>query len=276
MEMHRSVYLKNEGRTLALSPDGFIGVFDSGAGGISVLREMVRLMPSEDFIYFGDSANAPYGTKSEEEIRRLTVNHVESLLSEGAKGICVACNTATSAAVRVMRGMFPELPLVGIEPAVKPAVLSMDNPKVLVLATPATVRQEKLHALIDRFKDRADIIPVGCPGLMEFVERGETSGADLDAFLRELLGEYIDAGIDCIVLGCTHYPFVRDALARVFGGGVRIFDGGEGAARQMKRLLGEAGLLKDEGGTAGRVVFRSSDTDPGKLRIFERLMTVIL
>ncbi len=252
-------------------PASPVGVFDSGMGGISVLREMVRLMPHEDFIYFGDSANAPYGIKKEEEIRELTVTHVTRLLEEGCKGICVACNTATSAAVRVMRGMWPDLPLVGVEPAVKPAVLSMDHPKVLVLATPATVRQEKLHALIARYEDDADITAVPCPGLMEFVERGETSGPVLASFLSELLGEYVSAGVDAIVLGCTHYPFVRDSLASLFGESVRIFDGGEGSARRMRVLLDEADLITPS--TAqGHVTFYNSVNSSDKISLCRRLL----
>lgn len=256
---------------MKLKKEGPIGVFDSGVGGISVLREMLSLMPNEDYIYFGDSVNAPYGVKTEDEIRELTVTHVKHLLSEGAKGICVACNTATSAAVRVMRGMFPELPLVGIEPALKPAVLSMEHPKVLVMATPATIRQEKFRVLMDKYIDQADIIPLPCPGLMEFVESGDFEGAEVDSFLRTLLGDKLDMGIDCIVLGCTHYPFVQSHLLSLFGGKVTIFDGGAGVARQMKRLLEGSGLLSERQ-EKGSVRFENSDDSIEKLKLCERLL----
>ena len=126
-----------------------IAVFDSGVGGISVLRELIRIMPEEDFIYFGDSKNAPYGVKTKEEVRKLTIACATGLFDQGAKGLVVACNTATSAAVRVLREMYPYIPIVGIEPAVKPAVLCMDHPRVLVMATPMTIHEEKLHNQID-------------------------------------------------------------------------------------------------------------------------------
>ena len=141
-----------------------IAVFDSGVGGISVLRELTKIMPNEDFIYYGDSANAPYGTKTLEEVRKLTCEHARRLLfEEGAKGLVVACNTATSAAVRVLREMYPEIPIVGIEPAVKPAVLCKENPRVLVMATPMTIREEKFHKLMDRYTNQGEIIPLPCP-----------------------------------------------------------------------------------------------------------------
>ena len=147
-----------------------IAVFDSGVGGISVLRELTKIMPKEDFIYFGDSKNAPYGVKTKEEVRKLTIACATRLFDQGAKGLVVACNTATSAAVRVLREMYPYIPIVGIEPAVKPAVLCMDHPRVLVMATPMTIHEEKLHNLIAKYEDKATIIPLPCPGLMDFVE----------------------------------------------------------------------------------------------------------
>ncbi len=237
---------------------GPIGVFDSGVGGISVLSELVKLMPNEDFIYFGDSANAPYGAKTEEEIRELTIKNVEHLLSQGAKGICVACNTATSAAVRLMRGMFPELPLVGLEPAVKPAVLSKDHPKVLVMATQATVRQEKLKHLLQKYGDLGTVITLGCPGIVELVEQGITEGPEVEQVIEGLLHDYIKKDIDCVVLGCTHFPFVKKTISKVMGEDVAIFDGGGGAARQMKRLLDEKGLLRNEPDRTGRIRFENS------------------
>ena len=251
---------------------GPVGVFDSGVGGISVLNELVRMMPEEDFIYFGDSANAPYGTKPEEEIRELTIRNVQNLLDQGAKGICVACNTATSAAVRMMRGMFPELPLVGLEPAVKPAVMSGDHPTVLVMATPATVRQEKLKNLLDRFGDLGNVIPVACPGIVELVERGITEGAEVERVIRGLLGEYITKDIDCIVLGCTHYPFVKKTISKVMGESVAIFDGGGGAARQMRRLLDEKGLLRNEPGRTGMIRFENSRSTMEEIHLCRLLL----
>lgn len=219
-----------------------IGVFDSGVGGISVLRELYKIMPKENYIYFGDSRNAPYGTKALEEIRHLTVTNVQFLLSQGAKGIVVACNTATAAAVRILRRMYPDIPLVGIEPALKPAALQPGHPTVLVMATPMTIKGDKYKSLMMRYEQKADIIGLPCPGLMEFVETGNTDGDDLKAFLESLLSPYLRE-IDAIVLGCTHYPFVRELIQQIAGERVRIYDGGNGTAREMRRRLAEAGLL---------------------------------
>lgn len=233
-----------------------IGVFDSGVGGISVLKELYKIMPEENYIYFGDSRNAPYGTKPLEEIRRLTIANVEQLLTQGAKGIVVACNTATAAAVRILREMYPSLPLVGIEPALKPAALQPGHPVVLVMATPMTIRGDKYRRLVSRYEDKADIIGLPCPGLMEYVESGKTSGDELKEFLERLLSPYLRQ-IDSIVLGCTHYPFVRKAIEQLVGERVRIFDGGNGTAREMCRRLTVAGLRTINTGI-GTVFFENS------------------
>lgn len=219
-----------------------IGVFDSGLGGLSVLREMVKLMPGEDYIYFGDSINAPYGVRNDEEVKELTINNVTSLLDMGAKAICVACNTATSAAVADLRIIYPDIPLVGIEPALKPAVESKDHPKILVMATPMTIRKEKFARLLSRFEDQAQIIGLPCPGLMEFIEHGILSGNKLESFLKQLLWDYIDADLDGVVLGCTHYPFVKNEIQKTLGGSVPMFDGSFGTARELKRRIELAGL----------------------------------
>ncbi len=248
-----------------------VAVFDSGLGGISVLRELVRVMPNEDYIYFGDSKNAPYGVKSLEEVRKLTIGRARELFDEGAKGLVVACNTATSAAVRILREMYPEIPIVGIEPAVKPAALSGGHPRVLVMATPMTVREEKFHLLMARYTDVADIIPLPCPGLMEFVERGDLEGDDLRVYLEELLCDYREGQIDAVVLGCTHYPFARHLIQEVVGESVRIYDGGEGTAREMRRRLDVAGLRNPQT-SAGIVEFRNSDDSLEKIRLCHKLL----
>ncbi len=245
-------------QNLAADRNQPVGVFDSGLGGISVLRELYKVMPEENYIYFGDSVNAPYGTKPLEEIRRLTITNVDFLLRQGAKGIVVACNTATAAAVRILRSMYPDIPLVGIEPALKPAALQPGHPTVLVMATPMTIEGEKYKALMARYEQKADIIGLPCPGLMEFVEAGNTQGEDLKRFLEELLSPYLRE-IDSIVLGCTHYPFVRRIIEELAGERVRIFDGGNGTAREMCRRLTEAGL-------------RTSRTEPGTVKFENSLV----
>ena len=160
-----------------------IGVFDSGVGGVSVLRELVRIMPNENFIYIGDSKNAPYGTKSHEEIFVHAQNCADILINKGVKALVVACNTATSVCIEELRQKYTDLPVIGIEPALKPAVMSKDNPVVVVMATPLTLKEKKFADLCKKFEKKADIIPLPCPGLMELVEEGHTS----DNVVREFL-----------------------------------------------------------------------------------------
>lgn len=248
-----------------------IAVFDSGVGGISVLRALMDLMPSENYIYYGDSANAPYGSRTIEEIRALTERNVLHLLSEGAKAVVIACNTATSADISILRDRYPHIPLIGIEPALKPAVLSRAHPRVLVLATPMTLRQEKFQRLLAQYEEQADIYPLPCPGLVEYVERGELDGPGLSAFLRELLAPCRYPAVDCVVLGCTHYPFVADAIQRALGAEVEVFDGGMGTARETRRRLEERGLLSDSE-SRGLVRFENSLDTPREYELCRALL----
>ena len=182
---------------------------DSGLGGLSVLREAIKLMPKEDFIYYGDSLHAPYGVKPQAEIRDLTFAVVEKLLDMGIKGLAVACNTATSAAVRLLRNTYPELPIVGLDPAVKPAVTESHGGRILVMATPMTLKQEKFQNLLAKYREQADIVPVQCDGLMEFVEHGDLDGQELDDYFAEKLSPVLTDDTESIVLGCTHYPLLK-------------------------------------------------------------------
>ena len=222
-----------------------IGVLDSGLGGLSVLREAIKIMPSENFIYYGDSKNAPYGVKNSEQVKKLTFDVVEYLLCRGVKGIMVACNTATSAAVAELRIKYTDIPIVGIEPALKPAANSSKEGKILVMATPMTLKEVKFHKLLDRYRDMREIEPVPCGGLMEYVEQGILEGEELDAYLREKLEPFMDTKISSIVLGCTHYPFVRSAIAKVVGQDIDIIDGSLGTSRELMRRLKEKDLLND-------------------------------
>ena len=222
-----------------------IGVLDSGLGGLSVLREAIKIMPNENFIYYGDSKNAPYGVKSSEQVKKLTFDVVEYLLCRGVKGIMVACNTATSAAVAELRIKYTDIPIVGIEPALKPAANSSKEGKILVMATPMTLKEVKFHKLLDRYRDMREIEPVPCGGLMEYVEQGILEGEELDAYLIEKLKPFMDTKISSIVLGCTHYPFVRSAIAKVVGQDIDIIDGSLGTSRELMRRLKERDLLND-------------------------------
>lgn len=219
-----------------------IAVIDSGVGGISVLRELRRLMPNEHFLYLGDSKNAPYGEKSRAAVLDITRANLDALKARGIKALVIACNTATSAAAKVLRAENPTLPIIGIEPAVKPAALLCDAPRVLVMATPLTLREEKFLSLVSRFSDRAEVISLPCPGLVELIEGGHLDDGEVDGYCRRLLTPYRELKIDAVVLGCTHYPHVRSVIARHLPG-AEILDGGEGTARETRRRLAELDLL---------------------------------
>lgn len=248
-----------------------IAVIDSGVGGISVLRELIALMPNENFIYFGDSANAPYGSKSRDEVLKITRRNLEFLKERGIKALVVACNTATSAAVRVLRGEESELVIVGIEPAIKPPSVELDHPRVLVMATPLTLREEKFNLLAARFADDEQIIPLPCPGLVELIEDGHIDSPELDEYLENLLSPYRDEKIDALVLGCTHYPHIKKAIMRHLSPGIRVYDGGEGTARETRRRLDVINLLNHEQ-KKGRVEIINSSDDKRLIKLSETLL----
>ncbi len=234
-----------------------IGVFDSGMGGISVLKELVAFMPGEDFLYFGDSKNAPYGIKTLEEVQELTCRNAEYLMERGAKAIVVACNTATSAAIGILRKKYPDRILIGIEPALKPAVLAKEKPKVLVMATPMTLREGKFKNLMARYEKDAKVYSLPCPELVRYVERGILEGPELEAYLEPLLRPYTEEKVDCVVLGCTHFPLVKSTIQKLLGSHVMLFDGGEGTAHETYRRLEEKNLLNPRR-SGGRVMLENS------------------
>ena len=238
-----------------------IVVFDSGVGGVSVLRALLRELPDEDFIYFGDSAYAPYGPRSTEAIRKLTLDNIARLKAEyDFKAAVIACNTATSAAIGALRAAWPELPMIGIEPALKPAADRHPGGTVVVMATETTLREEKFAALTRRMESRCRIVSLPCPELVEFVERGETDSPALEACLRRTLAPYADGGADAVVLGCTHYPFAAAVLRRILSPETELLDGAEGTARNTRSQLAERSLLRESG--AGSVRFLNSSPDP--------------
>ncbi|MBE6605686.1 MAG: glutamate racemase [Ruminococcaceae bacterium] len=242
-----------------------IAVIDSGVGGISVLSELLRIMPHESYIYFADSKNAPYGVKTRDEVLAIMLENTKILLGEGAKAIVVACNTATSAAVRVMREKYPSLPIVGIEPAIKPAALVCEHPTVVVMATPLTLKEEKFKNLMDRFASDEEIIPLACPGLMEIIESGQTDGEVVDAYVRDVFAPLGDKKIDAVVLGCTHYPFVKKTLEKFLGDNVVILDGAAGTAREAKRRIEAAGLLCESDDHRIEYLFTKENDDKEEL-----------
>lgn len=243
-----------------------IGVFDSGLGGLSVLRKCMMVMPYENFIYYGDSLHAPYGTKTLQEVRERSFAVVEQLLGQGVKGIVVACNTATSAAVRLMRERYPGLPLVGIEPAIKPAALHHPGSVVLVMATPMTLAEEKFKRLKGQYEWVAQIEDVPCGGLMEYIERGVLSGPELEHYLSDKLAAFPMERVGAIVLGCTHYPFIQETLQKLVGERVEIIDGSEGTAREIRRRLEAAGLLSVGKAYGQLIVYNSAAGDVVRAR----------
>lgn len=243
-----------------------VGFLDSGLGGLSVLKEAVKIMPDENFIYYGDSANAPYGTKDTETIRNLVFNAVERLRKIGVKGIVVACNTATGAAVKELRAAYPNMPIVGIEPAIKPAVEMSRGGSILVLATPMTIKQDKFKALLARYSDAAHIITAQCAGLMEFVENGDLHSNVLDDYFSEHIMPYITDDTETIVLGCTHYPFLRPHLRDFLGDrNIKIIDGSRGTSAELRHRLSDMGLLRDGG--RGTITVMNSSKD---IKMIER------
>ena len=248
-----------------------IGVFDSGVGGISVLRELVAWMPNENYIFYGDSKNAPYGTKTLKEVQELTCADAAHLLEEGVKAVVVACNTATSAAIDILRERYRNVPIIGIEPALKPAVHCKEHPRVLVMATPMTLREKKFHLLMERYREEAEIISLPCPGLVEYVERGDLNGPELMRFLENLFRDYLAHPVDCVVLGCTHYPLVREAIEQVLSNRVRVFDGGAGTARETQRRLQQADILNPSQ-EKGNVIFENSLGTPEILELSRFLL----
>ena len=248
-----------------------IGFFDSGLGGISVLRGTLALLPGEDYLYFGDSYHAPYGVRSLEDVRTLSRAVADHLLEQGAKAIVIACNTATSAAAATLREEYPDVPIIGTEPAVKPAVERHPGGRILVMATARTLKEQKFFDLWDLYRDRAEIVPVPCVGLMEFVERGELRGENLERFLMDILSPHLAQPVDAVVLGCTHYPFLLGTLRKVLGPGPEILDGAEGVARQLRRRLEDLDL-RNPRTSGGRVTFENSLDGPEMLDLSEMLL----
>ena len=226
------------------SKSDYIAVFDSGVGGISVLRELLRLMPDERYLYFGDSANAPYGTRPTSEVRDLTISAAEKLMARGCKALVVACNTATAAAIRELREIYPDKIIIGIEPALKVAADHFPGGQIGVMATPVTLREEKFDVLLHRFTDSCTVYKLPAPGLVQLVEQGKADSEETYALLEPLLSPY-HGRLDAVVLGCTHYPFAAPVIQRLLGENTALLDGGPGTARQTRRRLEAEGLRWD-------------------------------
>ncbi len=230
-----------------------LGVMDSGVGGLSVMREIRRLLPQEDLLYFADRGNCPYGTRPPAELLALTRQACGYLLDEGAKALVIACNTASTASVAQLRLEWPEIPIVGMVPAVKPAASQTKTGVIGVLATQATGRAPVLQDVIDRFATGLEVLIAAPIGLVEAVEAGQTSSPATIAILETALAPLLVGGADALVLGCTHFPFLRPALESILQGRMHLIDSGDAVAQQTGRVLAAAGLLNPQSGQ-GRLV----------------------
>lgn len=242
-----------------------IGIFDSGVGGISVLREAVKGLPDEDFIYYGDSKNAPYGEKSVEEIQQLVFSVTEKLMERQVKAIVVACNTATSAAIDKLREKYKNMPVIGIEPALKPAIKLKRDGKIIVMATPVTLKENKFMNLMKKYEEVADIVPVPCPGLAEIIEEGHFDGPIVNDYIETKLSTYKKHKIAAVVLGCTHYPFVKDEISKIINDDIPIIDGSEGTIKQLKRKLEAYNMINDKAEKGEVQIFNSLNDNMVKL-----------
>lgn len=234
-----------------------IAFFDSGIGGVSVLHRALQMMPEEDYLYFADTDHVPYGTKTTKEVRQYVLEACDFILSQGVKALVVACNTATSVAIGDLRARY-DIPILGMEPAVKPAVCSLGEhgqKRVLVTATPMTLRQEKLHLLLKQWDQDhvVDLLPL--PGLVEFAEAGCFTGERVEAYLREALTPFPLEEYCTVVLGCTHFNFFKDTFRSLLAADTRIIDGSDGTVRHLRHILEEQGL-REKG--SGQVSFYAS------------------
>jgi len=248
-----------------------IGVFDSGVGGLSILRAMRALMPEEPVIYFGDQGHIPYGSRTKEQIRDFSETITRFLLDKGAKLVVVACNTASAAALTYLRERFPAVDFVGMEPAVKPAAEQTRTGVVGVLATPATFQGALYASVVERFAQSVELLKDTCPGLVQQIEAGDLDGPITRRFLEAALRPMLDRNIDTVVLGCTHYPFVIDQIRHIVGDKVRVIDPAPAVARQAKRLLDKRGLAHP-GGPRTIPHFYTSGDVRALLRLLPRLL----
>ena len=253
-----------------------VGVFVSGLGGASVLREALRLLPNENYIYYGDSGNAPYGDKSDDDITALTMACIDKLMAMNVKAILIACNTATAASVSKVRQLMNQysMPIISIEPAIKPACALPGTGKVFMLATLATTRLNRYLALQERMPDPSRVINIPCPGIVERVEAGIFDDDAYDDLFDKYFAPYVGTEVDAIVLGCTHYPFIKGAFARnakrYLRGDCALIDGSVGTVRQLERILDRYKLRNPIG--AGRVECHTSGNEAELKPIFEKLL----
>ena len=245
-----------------------VAVMDSGVGGLCVLREIRRILPCEELLYFGDSAFAPYGEREARELKAHILTEAERLLAQ-SKALVLACNTATALAAEELRVRHPDIPIVGMEPALKPALGVCEDARVLVLATALTLREEKYVHLAEKCGKAATVMGLPAPEIVKMVEAGAENSPEMDAYLSDLLAPYRAPAPDAVVLGCTHFPFVKEKILRALGKDVPVFDGVRGTARQLYRLLAESGLCNP---TPTRGAVRLTSSRAGVLPLYARML----
>ncbi|MDH5408765.1 MAG: glutamate racemase [Gammaproteobacteria bacterium] len=237
-----------------------IGVFDSGVGGLSVLQEIQRTLPNEDVIYIADSAYAPYGNKDIDFVLQRCHNLTAFLIAQGAKAIVVACNTATAAAIQQLRDDF-SVPVIGMEPGVKPAIAATQTKTVGVLATENTLLSQQFGNLLHRYAKDVKVISQPCPGLVEQIEAGLFDNERTNALIRQYVQPLLDANADTIVLGCTHYPLIKKQIAAIAGNTVSLIETGSAVALQLQRQLQQQDLLSESDNNGLKQFYTSGDTD---------------
>jgi glutamate racemase len=241
-----------------------IGAFDSGVGGLSILAEIRKLLPAEDLIYLADSAHCPYGTKSAAAIRQRTLEVTDFLVQLGVKAVVVACNSACEAGLERIRDKYPQLPVIGVEPAVKPAQQETRNGKIGVLATTLTLNGERFSHLIEKYGGGIEVFSQPAPGLVELVEAGKLETPETEAILHRYLDPLLDREIDTLVLGCTHYPFLIPMIRKICGPAVTVLDTGAAVARQTLRILTEKDLLTAAASPGNDIFYTSGNPDSVK------------
>ena len=253
-----------------------IGIFDSGTGGMSVYREIRKVLPREKYVYFSDNAHCPYGDKSAEYVRDRGRFITRFLLDKGADVIVIACNTATAAAVSALRAEFPDTPFIGMEPAVKPAALGTRSGVIGVLATAGTLKGSKYLTTKGKFEDNVRIVEAVGRGFVELVEDGRLDGPETEKVVERSLRPLLDAGADTVVLGCTHYPFLKDVISRIAGEEVRVIDPAPSVARHLVDVMEERNLIRGDAAGEQDIELVSSG-DPAPLeRIFRMINTELV
>lgn len=245
---------------MTLPDPAAVGVFDSGVGGLSVLRSIRSLLPFHPVLYLADQAHVPYGARSEQEVRQFSEEISRFLLSQGARIIVIACNTASAASLYYLRTVFPEVPFVGMEPAVKPAALATHSGVIGVLATPVTFQGELYASVVSRFARQVTVLQDDCPGLVGQIEAGQLDAPETRQILERSLAPMLQKNVDTIVMGCTHYPFVIPLIQEIVGPGVQVVDPAPAVARQAKRLLEEHNWLVSRGNPASATFFSTGES----------------